>query len=136
MGRVVRHSDNGELPKPVPVNNPGMYVARVVREDNKRDALGFVTMNNLPPDEVEAGEGSTVDITTSSEERIQTLVTQRAQRYKEHLVRSEPRYCISKIINTSVDTVEIGKMLGDEEPLEPMVGLVTESHVYVHTVDA
>lgn len=53
-------------------------------------------------------------------------------------MKSYSRYCILEIINTSVDTVEMGKnvKLGDGEPLEPMEGLVTESHACVNTVEA
>jgi hypothetical protein len=41
-------------------------------------------------------------------------------------------YCILEVLNTSIDTVEIGKKvkLGDGEPLESWEDLVAESHVY------
>ena len=137
MGRIVRHSDNVELPQeiliePVPVNNPGVYVARAVSEIYKRNGLEFVAMRGLPQEEVERENiGSVVAVTTSLEE-VQAG-TQRAQRDKE---KSDPRYCLIEVINTSVDTIEIGKnvKLGDGESLEPVTGLVTERHGYVHTM--
>jgi hypothetical protein len=122
MGRIVRHSDNMKLPQailiePVPINNPGVYVARAVSEVYKRNGLGFVTMRGLPQGEVEREIiGSVVDVTTSLDEAVQAG-TQRAQRDKENVENSDPRYCLMEIINTSVDTVEIGKnvKLGDGE---------------------
>jgi hypothetical protein len=99
--------------------------------------MGWVlSLRGLPQGEVERENiGSVVDVTTSLDEAVQAS-TQRAQRDKENIEKSDPRYCLMEIINTSVDTVQIGKnvKLRDGESLEPVTGLVTESHGYVHTM--
>jgi hypothetical protein len=120
MGRMV--TNKSKLPReiiiePVQVSNPGIHIARVISDVFVKEGLQFTKVKDLPErEEVESGEVNHVVDTPGKREDAVGIPSSRCS--QERVGGMMSCYCILEVVNTSIDTAEIGKnvKLGDGNP--------------------
>jgi sugar-specific transcriptional regulator TrmB len=101
--------------EPVPMKNPGVYVARVVSDVFEKIHQSFHRLSDAHRRSLGEVQGE-----PERKQEVQVVTTSGSQGDRENCEKKVPFYGMVEMINTSAGTIEIGKnvKIGEGEHLE------------------